>query len=202
MSKIWGKKMKCLKCGFDNLMKSKFCIKCGNKMNLNENLICPNCKSQINGEYNFCPNCGSNFEESESNKINKNYQESLNFKEYSKIVAEGMGVLSKHIGIISSLTQSHREVDIVLEELKQEETVIMKVISKLNSIKPPSKFSHYHNEIISASEMTLNMVVELYKALKSRDKTHMNRAVSLALTIAPTVKKLRDEFNQLKKSNS
>jgi class 3 adenylate cyclase len=46
--------MKCLKCQFENIEKTKFCGKCGSKL---EN-ICQNCKYENPINYEFCGQCG------------------------------------------------------------------------------------------------------------------------------------------------
>ena len=46
--------MKCLKCQFENREKSKFCIECGNKLEIN----CPKCNNLNPPGSKFCEECG------------------------------------------------------------------------------------------------------------------------------------------------
>jgi predicted ATPase/class 3 adenylate cyclase len=46
--------MKCPKCQFDNPEGAKFCVECGNKLEL----VCPDCGSGNSPNFKFCYNCG------------------------------------------------------------------------------------------------------------------------------------------------
>ena len=46
--------MNCPKCQFENPEDAKFCVECGNKIEI----ICPNCSSSNSPSYKFCSKCG------------------------------------------------------------------------------------------------------------------------------------------------
>ena len=52
-----NEKLFCTKCGNELPIGSKFCNKCGQKVE--DDLECPNCGSNISSEDNFCLNCGN-----------------------------------------------------------------------------------------------------------------------------------------------
>lgn len=52
--------MKCMKCNSENLPSSKFCIKCGQKL-LIEEKMCPQCNIKKQSTAKFCTSCGFDF---------------------------------------------------------------------------------------------------------------------------------------------
>lgn len=68
--------MKCLKCGIENPEDSKFCIKCGTKLNNTQDttkedtVACSKCGVLNDKSDNFCTNCGEALKENLTNKTN------------------------------------------------------------------------------------------------------------------------------------
>ena len=61
--------MKCEKCGFDNLDKATFCIKCGSR--LDGKIPCPKCGEYISNDAQSCPHCHKAIPHASESKIKK-----------------------------------------------------------------------------------------------------------------------------------
>ena len=61
--------MKCEKCGFDNLDKATFCIKCGSR--LDGKIPCPKCGEYISNDAQSCPHCHKAIPHISESKIKK-----------------------------------------------------------------------------------------------------------------------------------
>lgn len=53
--------MKCPKCGCENEASARFCVECGEKLNV-EKYLCPSCKAEVKKGSKFCPSCGHQLE--------------------------------------------------------------------------------------------------------------------------------------------
>jgi len=62
-------KIKCLKCGTENLSTAKFCSNCGEKLET-QPIICPNCKTENVPGSKFCSNCGTSLQKIKCPKCN------------------------------------------------------------------------------------------------------------------------------------